>query len=185
MKNAMGTWPLACMLALMTLLSACQAQPGPPETIAGKKAAATAEAPIPKLVSKDGRHALLVDGAPFLILGAQVNNSSNYPAVLDEVWPAIEVLKPNTVMVPIAWEQVEAEEGKFDFAFVDTLLAQAREHKVRLVLLWFATWKNSSASAPNTSLQVPGDLPSFCSNASGTGPSNTSCASGEKSRTPP
>ena len=127
----------------MTMLSGCQAKPGAPGVAADKQTATTAEAPIPKLVSKDGRHALLVDGAPFLILGAQVNNSSNYPAVLDEVWPAIEVLKPNTVMVPIAWEQVEAEEDKFDFAFVDTLLAQAREHKVRLVLLWFATWKNN------------------------------------------
>ncbi len=38
----------------------------------------------------DGRHALLVDGAPFLILGAQTNNSSNYPAILPEVWPVID-----------------------------------------------------------------------------------------------
>lgn len=100
-------------------------------------------APIPQVVTKDGRHALLVDGAPFLVLGAQVNNSSNYPAALDDVWPAIEVLKPNTVMVPVGWEQVEAEEGRFDFSFVDTLLAQARANRVRLVLLWFATWKNN------------------------------------------
>lgn len=100
-------------------------------------------APIPQIVTRDGRHALLVDGAPFLVLGAQVNNSSNYPAALEDVWPAIDVLKPNTVMVPIAWEQVEAREGRFDFSFVDTLLAQARANKVRLVLLWFATWKNN------------------------------------------
>ena len=106
-------------------------------------AQSSAQAPIPRIVSRDGRHALLVDGAPFLVLGAQVNNSSNYPAALDDVWPAIEVVKPNTVMVPVAWEQVEAKEGTFDFSFVDTLLAQAREHKVRLVLLWFATWKNN------------------------------------------
>ncbi|MEG3050805.1 MAG: hypothetical protein RR792_11600, partial [Thermomonas sp.] len=39
---------------------------------------AAAQAPIPKVVTKDGRHALLVDGAPFLILGAQANNSSNW-----------------------------------------------------------------------------------------------------------
>ena len=100
-------------------------------------------APIPQVVTRDGRHALLVDGAPFLVLGAQVNNSSNYPAALEDVWPAIDVLKPNTVMVPVAWEQVEALEGRFDFSFVDTLLAQARANKVRLVLLWFATWKNN------------------------------------------
>ena len=44
-----------------------------------------AEAPVPELVEKDGRFALLVDGAPFLILGAQTNNSSNYPAMLPKV----------------------------------------------------------------------------------------------------
>ena len=105
--------------------------------------AAIVEAPLPQIVTRDGRHALLVDGEPFLLLGAQVNNSSNWPKALDSVWPAIEVLKPNTVMVPVAWEQVEAEEGRFDFSFVDELLKQAREHDQRLVLLWFATWKNN------------------------------------------
>nr|WP_298125838.1 DUF5597 domain-containing protein [uncultured Pseudoxanthomonas sp.] len=101
------------------------------------------EVPIPQIVSKEGRHALMVDGAPFLILGAQVNNSSNWPQALDDVWPAIDVVKPNTVMVPVAWEQIEAKEGTFDFSFVDVLLKQAREKNVRLVLLWFATWKNN------------------------------------------
>lgn len=31
---------------------------------------------IPKIVEKDGRHALLVDGQPFLMLGGQAHNSS-------------------------------------------------------------------------------------------------------------
>ena len=129
------------LLAAIGLLAACQ--PQGKDVATGTAQAATGENPIPRIVSRDGRHALLVDGAPFLILGAQVNNSSNWPAALDEVWPAMAVLKPNTVMVPVAWEQVEAKEGKFDFSFVDTLLKQAREHDVRLVLLWFATWKNN------------------------------------------
>ena len=30
--------------------------------------------------------ASMVDGAPFLMLGVQVNNSSNYPAMLPDVW---------------------------------------------------------------------------------------------------
>jgi beta-galactosidase GanA len=103
-------------------------------------------AETPKLVEKDGRHALMVDGAPFLILGAQVNNSSAWPSQMAKVWPAIQALGANTVQVPIAWEQIEPTEGKFDFSYLDLLLTQARENKVRLVLLWFATWKNSSPS---------------------------------------
>ena len=98
---------------------------------------------LPHIESRDGRHALIVDGAPFLMLGAQVNNASAWPAVLPKVWPMIDKLQANTVEVPIAWEQIEAQEGKFDFSFLDTLLEQAREHKVRLVLLWFGTWKNT------------------------------------------
>ena len=99
-------------------------------------------AETPRLVNKDGRYALLVDGQPFLILGAQVNNSSAWPSPLAEVWPAIEAIHANTVEAPVYWEQMEAQPGKFDFSIVDELLRQARAHHVYLVLLWFATWKN-------------------------------------------
>src|SRR5947199_5700706 len=99
-------------------------------------------APLPQVVSKDGRHELLVDGAPFLILGGQANNSSNYPAMLPKVWAAIHALHANTLEIPVAWEQIEPVEGKFDFSWVDTLASQARENGVRLDLLWFGTSKN-------------------------------------------
>jgi beta-galactosidase GanA len=104
----------------------------------------SAASPLPSIVTKDGRHALFVDGSPFLILGAQVNNSSNYLSVLPQVWPTIRALNANTLEMPVAWEQVEPEEGRFDFSFVDELLRQARENDVRLVLLWFGTWKNTN-----------------------------------------
>jgi hypothetical protein len=103
-----------------------------------------AETALPRLVTDGGRHALIVDGKPFLMLGAQSHNSSAWPAMLPRVWQAIESLHANTLEVPIYWEQIEPRPGRFDFSLVDTLLAQAREHKVHLVLLWFATWKNGS-----------------------------------------
>jgi beta-galactosidase GanA len=117
--------------------------------LAASLAAAQAGAqplPIPELVSRDGRHALMVDGRPFLMLGAQVHNSSNYEAMLPLIWPTIRALGANTVEVPIAWEQVEPVEGQFDFSFLDALVAQAGENDVRLILLWFGTWKNTGPS---------------------------------------
>lgn len=102
------------------------------------------EHPIPRIVEKDGRFALLVDGAPYLMLGAQSNNSSDWPATLPKVWSAIEFLHANTLETPIYWEQFEPRPGQFDYSAVDTILTQARQHHVHLVLLWFGTWKNGS-----------------------------------------
>ncbi len=46
--------------------------------------------------------------------------------------------------MPIYWEQFEPRAGQFDTTAIDTILTQARAHRVRLVLLWFGTWKNGS-----------------------------------------
>jgi len=113
--------------------------------IAAYAGAQTVERSIPRIIEKQGRHALLVDGAPFLILGAQVNNSSAWPGMLPKVWPAIEYLHANTVEMPVYWEQFEPQPGRFDYSVMDALLAGAKEHHVHLVLLWFGTWKNGSS----------------------------------------
>ena len=110
----------------------------------GVPVAAQQPSAVPHIETRDGRHALIVDGAPYLMLGAQVNNSSAWPAMMPKVWPVMEALHVNTVEVPVAWEQIEPQEGRFDFAYLDLLLAQARARKVHLVLLWFATWKNTN-----------------------------------------
>jgi hypothetical protein len=102
------------------------------------------ERPVPRLVKKDGRWALFVDDAPYFILGAQVNNSSGWPAMLPKVWPAMEFMHANTVEIPVYWEQFEPQPGEYDYRVVDALLAQARTHRLHLVLLWFATWKNGN-----------------------------------------
>ena len=102
------------------------------------------EAPMPKLVERNGHHALLVDGQPFFVLGGQSHNSSAWPALLPQVWDAIEGMHANTLEIPIYWQQIEPQEGTFDFSLLDTIVTQAREHNVRVVLLWFATWKNGN-----------------------------------------
>ncbi len=107
--------------------------------------APASSAPLPRIVRKDDRFALFVDGAPYLILGAQVNNSSGWPSMLPEVWPAIDFVHANTVEMPVYWQQLEPQPGRFDYSVVNTLLSEAREHHVRLVLLWFGTYKNASA----------------------------------------
>ncbi|MGB0123512.1 MAG: beta-galactosidase, partial [Silvibacterium sp.] len=99
---------------------------------------------MPRMVEQHGRYALFVDGAPYLMLSAQVNNSSAWPAMLPKVWPTIEALHANTVEIPIYWEQFEPRPGVYDDAVMRTLLTEARAHKVHLVLLWFGTWKNGS-----------------------------------------
>ena len=121
---------LAFICALLVSVSAAQAQ----------------QTDLPRIVSRDGKHMLLVDGEPFLMLGAQTNNSSNYPAMLPKVWPVLKRLHANTIEINVGWEQVEPVEGQFDFSFIDTLVRQARENDMRVVLLWFGTWKNTSPS---------------------------------------
>jgi hypothetical protein len=116
-------------IAFITLLASSTASP---------------QTPIPTLVEKDGRHALLVDGKPFLILGAQAHNSSAWPAILPQVWGCYQFINANTLELPIYWEQIEPEPDHFDFSLLDTIVAQARGRKTHLILLWFATWKNGS-----------------------------------------
>ena len=96
----------------------------------------------PKLVQKDGRFAFLVDGKPFLMLGGQIHNSSAWPSELPQVFQSMAALHANTLEAPVYWEQIEPTQRQFDFSIVDQLVTGAREHHLRLVLLWFGTWKN-------------------------------------------
>jgi len=101
-------------------------------------------AEAPQLVQKDGRYALMVDGRPFLILGGQIHNSSAWPSELPQVWQSMAALHANTVEAPVYWEQFEPQPGHFDFSNVDQIVDGARAHNLRVVFLWFGTWKNGN-----------------------------------------
>jgi hypothetical protein len=62
------------------------------------------------------------------------------------VWPKLIEAKLNTVLAGVAWNQIEPQEGKFDFSVPDGIIRDARSHNLRLVFLWFASWKNGLSS---------------------------------------
>ena len=101
-------------------------------------------AEMPGIIEKDGRQTLIVEGKPFLILGGQIHNSSGWPSELPQVWDSLAKLHANTIEAPVYWEQLESQQGHFDFTNVDQILQGARAHNLHVIFLWFGTWKNGN-----------------------------------------
>lgn len=106
-----------------------------------------ASAAIPHLEKRGAATQLVVDGQPWLILGGETaNTASSSLDYMKPVWPRLARLNLNTVLVAVAWDWVEPVEGKFDFTLVDGLLEGARANHLRVVFLWFGSWKNGLSS---------------------------------------
>lgn len=87
---------------------------------------------------------LIVHGKPYLIFGGELGNSSaGTAAQADTILPAMAKLHLNTVLMPVAWEQMEPEEGHYDFSILDHWIEVARGQQMHLGLLWFGSWKNA------------------------------------------
>ncbi|MDR1023897.1 MAG: DUF5597 domain-containing protein [Prevotellaceae bacterium] len=104
-------------------------------------------ADLPHLEKRGNVTQLIVDGKPFLALGGELHNSSSTStAYMKSIWPKLRAIGLNTVLAAVSWEQVEPEEGVFDFSALDDLIRDARANEVKLVALWFASWKNGISS---------------------------------------
>jgi beta-galactosidase GanA len=102
-----------------------------------------AESSLPHLETRGSARQLIVDGSPYLVLGGELHNSSSTSrSFLAPAWPKLTAMNLNTVLAAVPWDVIEPVEGKFDFTMVDQLLEDARSHQLRLVLLWFGSWKN-------------------------------------------
>ena len=122
------SWP--CALALAAAIA--QAQSAPPAPALEKRGAATQ---------------LIVDGKPYLVLAGETDNTASSDiGYMDTVWPKVVRMNLNTVLVGVGWDWVEPVEGKYDFTLVDGILAGARKNNLRLILLWFGSWKNGLSS---------------------------------------
>ena len=90
---------------------------------------------------------LVVDGKPFLVLGGELTNTaSSSQEYMKPVWPRLASMHLNTALTGMSWAQFEPEEGKYDYALVDNLLAGAREQNLKVIFIWFGSWKNGISS---------------------------------------
>jgi hypothetical protein len=119
-----------------------------------------AQAALPEIRKEDKGFTFYVNNEPFLILGAQLWNSSAWPEITEQFWEQAETLGCNTIEAPVYWQNIEPEPGHFNFKELDHLIAGAREHNLKLVLLWFGSYKNGrSQYAPPWVLDDPGKYP--------------------------
>ncbi len=128
-------------------------------TAAGQRTEGTNE--LPAIIARsNGSYTLLVDGKPFIILGTQLWNSSAWPSLMDGIWPLVKQLHANTVEAPVYWQVTEPGRGSYSFSEVDSLIDGARRAGVRLVLLWFGSFKNgSSGYIPEWMMSKPQEFP--------------------------
>jgi hypothetical protein len=102
---------------------------------------------IPHLRKQGTATQLIVDGQPFLALSGELSNSTATSVeYMKLVWPRLVASKVNTVLAGVSWNQVEPQPGKFDFSVLDGVIQGARSHNMRLMLLWFGSWKNGLSS---------------------------------------
>jgi len=127
------------MCALALVASQCNSRP----------VATTSASEIPHLQKHGTATQLIVDGKPFLARAGELsNNAATSVEYMQPIWPNFVEAKLNTVLAGVSWAQVEPQDGKFDFSVLDGIVRDARSHNLRLVLLWFASYKNGSSSYP-------------------------------------
>ena len=129
---------LVCCLAVAA--TQCSTKPASPGFTSSE---------IPHLQKHGTATQLIVDGKPFLALAGELNNdSATSLEYMKRIWPRLVQAKINLVLAGVSWNQIERQEGKFDFSVLDGVIRGARANNLRLALLWFASWKNGLSSYP-------------------------------------
>lgn len=90
---------------------------------------------------------LWVNDQPYLMIAGELHNSSaSSIGHMEAIWPKLKSLHLNTVLATVSWDQFEPEEGKFDYQLIDYLIENAEKNHLKLVVVWFGSWKNGQSS---------------------------------------
>ena len=88
-----------------------------------------------------------VNGKPFFPIGSESVTFGGYnvPHGKQEfVFKAIRQMGGNSLSIPVYWDEIEPVEGKFDFPSVNSLIENGRKYGVKVITLWFGTWKGGA-----------------------------------------
>jgi beta-galactosidase GanA len=113
-------------------------------TLASNAQSNTAQ--IPRLEKHGNASRMVVDGKPVLLLCGELHNSSTGGLdYMRPVWKRMSEKNLNSVIAAVSWELIEPIENSFDFTLVDSIIAGARAANLKLILIWFASWKNGGS----------------------------------------
>jgi len=136
----MKTFKNILFFAFTAILFAGCSGKNPIEMIRGDK-------DIPHLAKQGTSTQLITGGSPFLMLGGELHNSSMGGfEYMRPIWKRMADANLNTVIATASWELVEPEEDRFDFELVDSMIVGARKEGIKLVVIWFGSWKNSAST---------------------------------------
>ena len=101
---------------------------------------------LPAIKETNGLKQLYVKNEPFLIIGGELlNSSASSIEHMKDIWAHVKSLNVNTVFLPVNWQQFEPKEGTFDYSLIDSHIKSANDNNLKLVILWFGSWKNGES----------------------------------------
>ena len=101
---------------------------------------------VPFLKKQGTATQLIVNEKPFIMLSGELHNSAcSTVEYMKPIWANMKAKNLNTVISTVSWELIEPIEDQFDFTLVDAQIEGARKEGLKLVVIWFASWKNGGS----------------------------------------